>query len=110
VDNYWPTADKRERIGHPIGDRRMRVDVISVYDIDVVFQDDPIKLGRHRAQEVAVWHPAISAQFRNVVDLDPFTCVILRIRGHAAVRYLMLLDPGEHGERCIVPERLLRVP
>jgi hypothetical protein len=59
---------------------------------------------------MAVWHPAISGQFRNVVDLDPFACVVLRIRGDAAVRYLMLLDPGEHGERCIVHSACFACP
>jgi hypothetical protein len=79
VDDYWPATEKSERIGDPIRERRMRIDVISVYYIDIVFQGDLIKLGRDRAEEMPVRHPAIPANFLNVVDGDPGASVVLRI-------------------------------
>jgi hypothetical protein len=57
----------------------MRIDVISVYYVDIVFQGDLIKFGRDRAEEMPVRHPAISANFLNVVDGDPGASVVLRI-------------------------------
>src|SRR5580704_6888700 len=59
---------------------------------------------------MTVRHPAISGNFPDVMDVDTWACVVLRIRGHAAVRYLVLLGAGERGERRVVPERLLCVP
>ena len=79
VDNYWPTAEKSERVGNPIRERRMRVDVISVYYVDIVFPGDLIKFGRDRAEEMPVRHPAISLNFFNVVDGHPGASVVLRI-------------------------------
>jgi hypothetical protein len=38
VDNYWPPAEKSERFGDPIGERRVRIDVIGVNDIDFVLK------------------------------------------------------------------------
>jgi hypothetical protein len=48
VDNYWPLAEKPERIGHPIRDRRMRIDIVRVYDVDIVIEGNAIKLGTDR--------------------------------------------------------------
>jgi hypothetical protein len=79
VDNYWPPAEKSERVGNPIGERRVRVDVISVYDIDIVFKDRTEKLTRDRAEEMPVRHPAISGDFTDVMDLDTGTGLVLRI-------------------------------
>jgi hypothetical protein len=79
VDNYWPSAEKSERVGNPIGERRVRVDVISVYDIDIVFKDRTEKLTRDRAEEMPVRHPAISWDFPDVMDLDTGTGLVLRI-------------------------------
>ncbi len=79
VDDYWPAAEKSERVRDPIGERRVRVDVISVYDVDIVFQGHTVKLGRDRAEQVPVGHPAISAYFPNVMDLDSSAGVVLRI-------------------------------
>ena len=79
VDDYWPAAEKSERVGDPIGDRRVRVDVIGVYDVDIICQGDGKKLGRDRAEKMPVRHPPVSANFLNVVDLDPGAGVVLRI-------------------------------
>lgn len=59
---------------------------------------------------MTVRHPVISADFPDVVDLDPRAGVVVRIRGRPAVRYLVLRGTGERGEGRIVPQRLLRVP
>jgi hypothetical protein len=103
VDDYWPAAEKSERVRDPIGDRRVRVDVISVYDVDIICQGDTKEFGRDRAQQVPVRHPAVSAHFLNVVDLDTGAGVVLRICGHPAVSYLMLLGSRERGERRVIP-------
>jgi hypothetical protein len=57
----------------------VRVDVIGVYDIDVVFQGDAVKFRRDRAEEMPAWNAPISANFFNVMDPDPGTGVILRV-------------------------------
>ena len=57
----------------------MRVDVIGVYDVNIICQGHRKKLGRDRAQKMPVRHPAVSAQFLNVVDLDPGARAVLRI-------------------------------
>ena len=49
----------------------MRIYIIGVYDIDMIVERDPIKLGRDRVQQMPVGHPAISADFFDVMDLDP---------------------------------------
>jgi hypothetical protein len=54
VDDYWPAAEKSERVGDPIGDRRVRVDVIGVYDVDIICQGDGKKLGCDRAEKMPV--------------------------------------------------------
>jgi hypothetical protein len=46
VDNYWPSAKKSEGVGDPIGERRVRVDVIGVNDVDFVFKQYAEKLAR----------------------------------------------------------------
>jgi hypothetical protein len=58
ADDYWPAGEQPERIGDPIDDRRMRVDLIAVYDVDIICQGDSKKLGRDRAEKVPVRHPA----------------------------------------------------
>jgi hypothetical protein len=57
-----------------------------------------------------IGHPAITADFFYVMDADPGTGVILRIGGRPAVCDLVLFGAGQHRERGVVPERLLRVP
>jgi len=79
VDDYWPAAKQPERIDDPIGNRRMRVDVIGVYDVNIICQGHRKKLGRDRAQKMPVRHPAVPAHFLNVVDLDPGARAVLRI-------------------------------
>jgi hypothetical protein len=61
VDDYWPGADEGKRVRDPVGERRMRIDVISVNDIDIAFNGDLVKLGRNRAEKVPVRHPGVSA-------------------------------------------------
>jgi hypothetical protein len=48
VDDYWPLAEQRERIGHPIRDRRMRIDIVRVYNVDIIMEGNAIKLGTDR--------------------------------------------------------------
>jgi hypothetical protein len=43
------------------------------------------------------------------MDADTRACVVFRIAGHTAVRYLVLFDPGERGKRRVVPQRLFCV-
>jgi hypothetical protein len=57
----------------------MRIDVISVYDVDIICQGDVEKLGRYRAEQVTVGDPAVPAHFLNVVDLDTDAGVVLGI-------------------------------
>ena len=110
VDNYWPLAEQPECVGGPIRERRMRIDIIRVYDIDMVIEADPIKLGRDRVQQMAVGHPAISADFFDVMDLDPRASVVLRISGGPTVCDLVLFRASERSERRVVPQCLLCVP
>ena len=73
--------------------------------------DDPIKLGRDRVQQMAVGHPAISADFFDVMDLDPRTGVVLRISGRPAVCDLVLFRASKRRERaCCSREPALRAP
>jgi hypothetical protein len=76
----------------------VRIDVIRVYDVDIICEGNPIRLGGDRAEEMSVRHAAVSANFLSVVDLKPGASVVLRIGGDTAVRYLVLLNSGERGE------------
>ena len=76
-----PTAENRKRVGDPVIGERRDADRCNrwVNDIDIIVKGDPVKLGRHGAEEVPVGHPAISAHFPNVMDLNSGVRVILRI-------------------------------
>jgi hypothetical protein len=69
-----------------------------------------IKLGGDRVQQMAVGHAAISADFFDVMDLDPGAGVVLRIGGRPTVCDLVLFRASERRERCIVSQCLLCVP
>jgi hypothetical protein len=88
----------------------MRIDIIGVYDIDMVIDGHPIKLGRDRVEQMPVRHPAISADLFDVMDLDPGTGVVLRISGGPTVCDLVLFCASERRERRVVPQCLLCVP
>src|SRR6202161_17601 len=59
---------------------------------------------------MAVGHPAISADFFDVMDLDPGAGIVLRIRGRPVVCDLVLFRASTRRERGVVPESLLCVP
>jgi len=48
----------------------VRIDVIRVYDVGIICEGNPTKLG-DRAEEMSVRHAAVSANFASVVDLKP---------------------------------------
>jgi hypothetical protein len=50
-------------------------------------------------QQVAIGHPAIPADFFDVVDLDSRAGVVLRVGRRPAVGDLVLLRAGERRER-----------
>ncbi len=111
VDNDWPPAKQPERVRGPIRERRVRVDIIRVYDVDIIIKDDAIKLGRDRVQQVPVGHPAITAHFFDVMDLDSGAGVVIRISRRPAVCDLVLFRASKRRERaCYSREPALRDP
>jgi hypothetical protein len=95
VDHYWPPAEQRERVGGSIRERRMRIYIIRVYDVDTVIDGNPIKLGCDRVEQMPVRYPTISANFFDVMDLDSRAGVVFRISGRATVCDLVLFRASE---------------
>jgi hypothetical protein len=87
----------------------VRVDIIRVYHVDIIIKDDAEKFGRDRVQQMAVGHPAISADFFDVMDLDPGTGVVIRIGRRPAVCDLVLFRSSKRRQRGVIPESLLCV-
>jgi hypothetical protein len=110
VDDYWPPAEQPECVGRPIRERRVRIDIIRIDDIDMIIDRDSIKLSGDRVEQMTVGHSTISADFFDVMDLDPRAGVVLRISGRPTVCDLVLFRASERRERCIVPQCLLCVP